>query len=241
MLVLAARAHLARGEHQPAYDLLERALAANPRSSDALYFMGIVSSELATQAFGRVYALAPDGARAHQLMGRALRLQERRSEAAVEYERALAANPTLVDALLEFAFLRREESNCEEAAALYERAQRVKVTYETAYGLGVCRAMLNDHARAIAAFREALTHDPESAAAQFGLGSSLLQLGDAAGAVVALERAQRLAPDSRQTCYLLGRAYQKMGRLDLAQEAFARADALARAEQAGQRPVKPPR
>src|SRR5206468_1416110 len=114
---------------------------------------GIVSGELAKRAFDRVYALAPDGARVHQLMARSLRLQEQPVEAAAEYERALQANPNLLEALLEFALLRREESNCEDASALYVRAQRVKPTYEGAYGLGVCLARQNDHARAIEQFR----------------------------------------------------------------------------------------
>ena len=241
MLVLAARAHVARDEHQAAYDLLERALGIDPGNADALYFMGIVSGELAARSFARVYALAPDGARVHQLMARSLWLQQNSVDAAAEYTLALKTDPTLLDALLEFARLRREESNCEEAASLYERAQRVKPTHDGAYGFGVCLAMQGNHARAIEAFREALTYDPKSAAAEFGLGSSLLNLGDAPAAVEALERAVRLAPNMRETFYVLGRAYQKMGQSERAQQAFERANALARAERGGGPPAKPPR
>ncbi len=241
MLVIAARAHLARDEHQTAYDLLERALGIEPDNADALFFMGIVSGELAARSFARVYALAPDGARVHQLMARSLWLQQNRVDAAAEYTLALKADPTLLDALLEFARLRREESNCEEAVLLYERAQRMKATHDGAYGLGVCLAMQGNHARAIAAFREALTYDPTSPAAEFGLGSSLLNLGDAPAAAQALERAARLAPTMRETFYVLGRAYQKMGQSERAQQAFERANALARAERGGQPPEKRPR
>jgi tetratricopeptide (TPR) repeat protein len=241
MLVLAARARLARDEHQAAYDLLERALGIEPDNADALYFMGIVSGELAARSFARVYALAPDGARVHQLMARSLWLQQNFVDAAAEYTLALKSDPTLLDALLEFARLRREESNCGEAASLYERAQRVKPTHDGAYGFGVCLAMQGNHARAIEAFREALTYDPKSAAAEFGLGSSLLSLGDAPAAVEALERAVRLAPNMRETFYVLGRAYQKMGQSDRAQQAFERANALARAERGGEPPAKRPR
>jgi tetratricopeptide (TPR) repeat protein len=241
MLVLAARAHLARNEHQAAYDLLERALGIDSGDADALYFMGIVSGELAARSFARVYALAPDGARVHQLMARSLWLQQNSVDAAAEYALALKTDPTLLDALLEFARLRREESNCEEAAALYERAQRVKPTHDGAYGFGVCLAMQGNHARAIEAFREALTYDPKSAAAEFGLGSSLLNLGDAPAAVESLERAARLAPNMRETFYVLGRAYQKLGQSERAQQAFERANALARAERGGGPPAKPPR
>jgi tetratricopeptide (TPR) repeat protein len=233
VLVLSARAHLAREEYDEAYELLEKALTVDAQNADALYFLGIVSAQMAAHAFDRVYAIAPDGARVHQLMARSLRLQEKPLEAAAEYELALQANPNSLDALLEFARLRREESSCQEAIALYERAQRVKPTYDGAYGLGVCLATLNDHSRAVEQFRNALTHDRNSAAAEFGLGSSLLQMGDAPAAAAALERAARLAPRMRETYYVLGRAYQKMGQSERAQQAFARAAALAQAERAG--------
>jgi tetratricopeptide (TPR) repeat protein len=240
MLVLAARAQLARDDHQAAYDLLERALAANPDDVDALYFMGIASGELAKQAFARVFTLAPDSARVHQLMARSLQLQQNPVEAAAEYEQALRADPNLVEALLEFGKLRREEGNCDQGLSLYERAEKVRPTYDGAYGLGVCLAMRGDHARAVDAFREALTLDPKSAAAHFGLGNALLQTGNLSGAVAALERTTQLAPAMRETYYVLGRAYQKMGQTERAQAAFARADALARAEREGT-PAKIPR
>jgi tetratricopeptide (TPR) repeat protein len=240
MLVLAARAHLARNELTAAYDLLEEGLAIDPQNTDALYFLGIASGELATQAFGRVYALAPDSARVHQLMGRSLKLQGKPVEAAAEYEAALRADPELLDALLEYARLRREESNCADAQTLYERAQRVKVTFDGAYGLGVCLATQNDHTRAVESFREALTYDPRSAAAEFGLGGSLLHIGDAAGAVAALERAAQLAPTVRETYYVLGRAYQKLGQPAKAQQAFDRATALARTQRSGETTAKLP-
>jgi tetratricopeptide (TPR) repeat protein len=232
-LVLAARAHLARNEPEASYDLLQQALGAHPRNADVLYFLGIVSSRLATREFDRLYALAPDSARVHQLMAKSLKLQDKLAEAADEYELALRANPNLLEAVLELADLRREESKCDEAAVLYQRAQTMKSTYDGAYGLGVCLAMQNEQTRAVEQFRSALKLDPQSAVAHFGLGGSLLQLGDVAPAVRALERAVALEPRMRQAYYLLGRAYSVIGSPERSRKAFARADELARAERAG--------
>jgi len=229
-LVLAARAQIARDDYDAAYGLLRRALAVDARNPDVLFFLGIVSAQLATRAFDRLGALAPDGARVHQLLAQSLKLQDKPVEAVAEYELALKANPDSLDALLEFALLRREESNCDEASALYERAERVKPTYDGAYGLGVCFARQFNHRQAVEQFRLALTRDPRSAPAHFELGSSLLRLGDAPAAAKALEDAVRLEPQLRQAYYVLGRAYQAMGQATRAQQAFARADALARAE-----------
>src|SRR3954471_22853858 len=83
-LVLAARAEIARDHYNAAYDLLRKALAADPRNPDVLYFLGVVSSQLAASAFDRLGELAPDGARVHQLLARSLQLQEKPVEAAAE-------------------------------------------------------------------------------------------------------------------------------------------------------------
>jgi tetratricopeptide (TPR) repeat protein len=233
--VLAARAHVARGEYAHAYDQLRAALRVDPRNVDVLYYLGVVTSELATAEFSRLYGLAPEGARAHQLMAESLRLQEKLTEAAAEYELALRASPNLHDALIALGDIRREQSNCDEAVALYRRAQAVRRSYEAAYGLGVCFTIDNQLARAVEQYREALKHDPGSAAGHFALGSALLQMGDAASAVHELERAVALEPRMRQGFYLLGRAYGVLGLRDRSRLAFAKADALAQAERSGTR------
>ena len=92
VLVLSARAHLAREEYDEAYERLEKALTVDGQNADALYFLGIVSAQMAAHTFDRVYALAPEGARVHQLMARSLRLQEKPLEAAAEYELAEKMN-----------------------------------------------------------------------------------------------------------------------------------------------------
>jgi tetratricopeptide (TPR) repeat protein len=235
-LVLAARAQLAREDYEAAYALLRKALRLDARNPDVLYFLSIVSGQLATRAFDRLGTLAPDGTRVHQLLAQSLKLQDKPVEAVAEYELALKADPNALDVLLELARLRREESNCDEASALYERAERVKPTYDGAYGLGVCFARQFNHKQAVEHFRLALTRDPQSAPAYFELGSSLLRLNDASAAVDALEHAVRLEPKMRQAYYVLGRAYQALGQAARAQQAFARADDLARAEREPKNP-----
>jgi tetratricopeptide (TPR) repeat protein len=232
-LVLAARAHVARGEYSAAYGLLRKALAVDARNVDVLYFLGIVSRELATREFDRLYAVAPDGARVHQLMAESFKMQDKLAEAAAEYELALRANPNQPDALIGLADLRRDESSCDEAILLYQRAEAVKPTYDGAYGLGACLALQNEHARAVEQFRAAIKQDPQSAVAYFALGSSLFQSGDATAALAPLERAVTLEPRMRQGYYLLGRAYRALGLLERSRQALARVDALAQAERTG--------
>jgi tetratricopeptide (TPR) repeat protein len=231
-VVLAARAHLERGEHSAAYDLLRAALARHPTNVDVLYLLGVVSSALATREFDRLYTLAPEGARVHQLLAEAFKLQDKLAEAAAEYELALAVEPRLLEVLIELAAIRRQESDCERAAVLYRRAEAVRSTYEGTYGLGVCLAAQGDHKAAVQELRKALKHDPQSASAHFGLGSSLQQLDEAADAARALERAVALQPRMRQGHYLLGRVYRTLGFEQRSRQAFARAEELAQAERA---------
>lgn len=231
-LVVAARARLARGEPAPAYDLLVKALSIDARNPDVLYFLGVVSSDLATKELDRLQTMAPDNPRVHQLLGRSLKLQNKLAEAVAEYEVALRGDPKLLQALIELAEIYREEANCAEAAALYRRAEEVKPTYDGSYGLGACLAADGNHADAVEKFREALKHDSSAAIAYFGLGSSLLQLKDAAGAIAALNRAVALQPKMRQGFYLLGRAYAALGDTERSRQALARAVELAKTERA---------
>lgn len=230
--LLIARAHLAREEYAAAHDHLRRALDLAPRNIDVLYYLGIVTSELAAQELNRVHQLAPTSARAHLLTAESLVLQQNYAEAIAEYELALQSAPDLLEALIGLGELRREQADCAAAIALYERAQAVRRTYEAAFGQGMCLAVQNEHARAVAQFRSSIELDPSSAAAYFALGSSLLQIRDPAGAVAALQRAISLQPRMRQAYYLLGRTYRMLGKHDLAREALARVDELMRDERA---------
>lgn len=242
--LLAARAHIAAERYSAAYDELRRAERTDPRNVDVLYYLGMVAGHLATTEFDRLYVLEPDGARVHQLMAESLKLQGRQADAAAEYERALAANPRLLEVLIELGRVRREQSNCEAAIPLYERAQAIRSSFEAAYGLGVCLVFQNEHKRAIEALRVALTHDPGSAVAHLALGSALLHIGDAEPAVRELEQSVALEPKLRQAHYLLGRAYRALGLEERSRQAFAQADALAQAERLGDQKalgVDPPR
>jgi tetratricopeptide (TPR) repeat protein len=166
-----------------------------------------------------------------------LKLQEKLTEAAAEYDLALRANPNLLEALIGLADIRREQSACDPAAELYRRAEVVRRTYEGAYGLGVCLSIAGQHAQAAEQFREALEHDPRSAVAHFALGSTELQMGQTASAVRELERAVALEPRMRQAFYLLGRAYAALGLGERSRQAFAKAEQLAQAERSGDRKV----
>jgi tetratricopeptide (TPR) repeat protein len=224
--VLLARVHLERDELDQAYEELDRALRADPRNVEALAYLGLVSGQLAASAFERLATGAPGSARVLQLQGETFEAQDRRSDAEAAYQAALNVQPDLLDALLPLAKLKRIRLACEEAIALYERAEAVKPTFDSAFGLGFCLAYMQDDAAAITRYGQAVKREPTAAVAWSGLGAALVKVGRTTDGIAALKRAVALEPGMSEPWYVLGMAYQRTGDAVLSREAFAKAEQL---------------
>lgn len=224
--LLLARVYLERNEVEQAYEELDHALRADPRNVDVLAYLGLVSAQLAAGAFERLETEAPASARVHQLNGETFEAQERRADAEKAYEAALEVQPDLVDAILPLARLKRMRLACEDAIALYERAEAVTPTFDAAYGLGFCLGYLQDHPAAVIRFEQALKRDPTAAVAWSGLGTALVNAGRRRDGIAALRRAVALEPEMSEAWYMLGMAYQAAGDAVRSKEAFAKMEEL---------------
>ena len=250
--VQLAQAKLAQGDYGAAYRELREGLRIDAESVDALYHLTKLSLILSQVEYQKLFAMAPDSYRLHQLMAEANLAQRKYVEAAREYRKALQANPESVTVLNALGDLRRTRSELSEpneaaagrfreAALYYERALKVDpLSYDAHYGLAVCRLELadlvhpklqgNEMKQAEQHFRQAVSADPRSAVARLGLGRALLAAGRSEAAVTELARAAELEPHLRQAYFLLGRAYQRLGRLEEAKEAFETERLLRQAE-----------
>ena len=200
----------------------------DPKSPDALYYLGITAGVLAQVEYERLFALAPGSPRAHQLLGESYEAQSRTAEAEAEYEAALAGSPDVGGAAGGARRSHAAERGLRPAIAYFERAAALAPrSYDVLYGLGVSHGRKQEHARAIEYLREAVRLDPSSASAHLALGSSLLQTGQAQAAVAEFEAAAAQEPQMRQAYYLLGRAYKTLGRSQASEAAFARFQELA--------------
>src|SRR3989442_501863 len=227
--IVLARAEAAQGRFEAAYEGFRKALRIAPRSTDALYYLGITAGVLAQSEYERLFTLAPGSARAHQLQGDSYEAQGQRREAEVEYKAALLASPKSVEGLVALGDLTRRDAAYDEAIAYYSRAaEMAPMNYDVLYGLGVCHSFRQEHAKAVEYFRQALRREPDSAPAHLALGSALLQTGQTPAAVTELEAAKRLEPRMRQAYFLLGRAYRALGRSSEAEAAFANVQELVR-------------
>jgi superkiller protein 3 len=226
-LVVLARAEAALGRFEPAYQAIQKVLAREPRNTDALYYLTILGGVLAQGEYDRLFAMAPDSARAHQLLGDLYQAQDRPSDAEAEYTAGLQKAPASLDMLIALGDLARHQSRFEDALFYYSRAAQVAPrNYDVLYGLGVAHSYRQEYAEAISNFREALRADPSSAPAHLALGHAFLQAGQAAAAVPELSSAASLEPRMLQAHYLLGRAYTKLGRAQEAAAAFEKVKAL---------------
>src|SRR5437763_8181559 len=137
--VALARAELAQGRALQAFEELRRALESDPRSIDALYYLSIVSRELSQSAYQRLFSVAPDSFRVHQLLAEAALSANNPTEAEKEFKKALELNPQSVEVSTELAELKRSQSKFDEAIAYYFQAERnAPLSYDVAYGLGAC-------------------------------------------------------------------------------------------------------
>jgi tetratricopeptide (TPR) repeat protein len=236
--IVLARGLAALGRFDAAYQAFRAALRIDPRSADALYYLGITAGVLAQGEYERLLALAPGSPRAHQLQGESYEAQSRTAEAETEYKAALAANPKSVELLVALGDLTRRNAEYDEAVSYYSRAAALAPeSYDVLFGLGAAHAHRQEHAQAIEYLRRALRREPSSASAHFALGSSLLQTGQTQAAVVELEAAAAREPRMRQAYYLLGRAYAALGRAQAGEAAFARFQELAKSgKDAGESP-----
>jgi tetratricopeptide (TPR) repeat protein len=224
--LLIARVHLHRHELDAAYVQLDRALRTDPRNVDVLYYLGLVTGQLAAVQFQRLIEEAPDSARVHQIKAETLEAQERRPEAEQEYEAALRASPNLLEALLGLGKLKRIRLDCDAAIELYQKAEKIRPTFDGAYGLGLCYAYLQNDEAASVQFGQALERNPKSAVACVGLGTALVRIGRAAEGIEKLQRAIAIEPGMDEAYYVLGLAYNATGDKVRAQEAFKKAEEL---------------
>ena len=122
--------------------------------------------------------------------------------------------------------MKRIRLACDEAIALYERAESIRRTFDGAFGLATCRAVQQDDEQAIVKFKEALAIDPRSALAWSGLGTALARSDHSTEGIAALQRAIAIEPRLTEAHYALGLAYRRIGDEERARGAFEKAREL---------------
>jgi TolB-like protein/Flp pilus assembly protein TadD len=199
-----------------AISLFERALALDPQSleaqtqlADSLVGRGLdemtdsaaVDLARADGLVGQVLAAKPRSADAHYLKGLVLRAQNRREEAAREFETALALNPNLVYALHFLALSKLNAGSIEEAIPLELQAirpsprdHRIGWSY---WVIGTVYLLQSRTDEAIVWLEKARGAVPAAAIVRRGLASAYALRGETERAAAELGDARRLSSDDR--------------------------------------------
>ncbi len=229
--VVLARAELAQGKPLQAFEELRTALDSDPKSIDALYYLSVASKELSQTEYQRLFAIAPNSFRVHQLLGEAASSAENPTEAEREFDKALEVNPRSVEVSTELAELKRSQSKFDEAITYYMQAEKNgPPNYDVAYGLGACYTYKQEYSQAIEWLKKAVALAPDDVAGRFALGNALFQDGQFEAAIPELKIALKMEPRMKQAYFLLGRAYSKLGRTEEARAAIRKLDELNRSE-----------
>jgi Flp pilus assembly protein TadD len=158
--------------------------------------------------------LAPTGPASH--VGKAVRLMQDRlfSEAAAEFEQALAVDPNNDAVRIQYATCLFAEERNEEARKQFEiERQRLGDRPGLNYFLGRLDLRANDFTSAIKKLAP-LKSDPALADVSLYLGVAYMSAGQQALALECLERAAKTNPRDPEVHYRLGRVYSMAGRTD---------------------------
>jgi len=229
--ILLARAEVAEGQFQSAYEVLRNARELAPSDLDVLYYLERLCNVLSQQEFRRLLEKAPDSFRTHQVLAESYLSRDERGNAENEYQSALKANPESAEILDALGDLMRAEYRFDAALDYYERARKLAPRdFPSAYGAANCYLFQHNTQQAIESLQLALAIDPHSAVSHLALGDAWLRVGRTEAGITELKAALRLAPNLRQAYTLLSQAYQRLGMAREAKEALARDQELAREE-----------
>jgi Tfp pilus assembly protein PilF len=214
-------AALERGDDSTARDLLERALAADPRSVEAHTYLGALADRAgdlaaAERHFAAAVRLSPQSARARNNHGAILLRLNRLPEATAEFEASLRLDPNQAKALVNLARIRFDNGAPEglrAADALFRRADALAPDVEIARALTVIALRRGDRARAVDCYRAYATRlasasgDTPAAGSRSDLGAALFEAGLLAEAEAELGAALTLDPANAETVLRLARVH----------------------------------
>jgi adenylate cyclase len=176
----------------------------------------------------RALALDPELAEAHVAAGQGLSMEQRYSEAAAEFERAIELDPALFDAYYYYARSCFKAGDLEKALQLFQRAQSARPEdYQSCALMSLVLRQLGrrDEARdadqiALTSVTRHLDLNPDDARA-YSLGAGVLgRLGDVERAKQWSEQALSLASDDDAVIYNAACALAVLGEIDRALDAL---------------------
>jgi predicted O-linked N-acetylglucosamine transferase (SPINDLY family) len=221
-----------RGQHQPAIDLVRRAIAIYPNG--AMYHSNLARILMAAKKVDeaivenqRVVALQPDNAQAFNDLGTVLFTARRVQEAIAAYRRAVEIQPEFASAWSNLANSLHVSGQLSEALECCGKALLIQPNYVEAKGvLGNILCDLDRFDEAIAEYQQAIVLRPDMPEMHNNLGLGLFRRGRYDEAIAALDKAIALQPDYANAWSNRAKVLRDCSRLEEAAAAAYRALAI---------------
>jgi tetratricopeptide (TPR) repeat protein len=216
---------------------LETVLRLNAQHPGAHYGLGLVylqKGDLATAEteFRRALTFEPNSGAAGESLGETLVREHKWSDAVPVLNKVVTLNPDSLEAANALATALEHCGQQEQAAEEFRRARELSARQVTvqrvegAYNQGLVSWRAGNLKDAVAAFRSAISMDPDYADAHNNLGGVLWQMNDVAGALAEFQAAVRSNPALAEAHNNWGSALIHGGETDRALEQFRAAVAL---------------
>jgi adenylate cyclase len=223
-------------------EMFERAVAIDPNFAAA--WAGLATAHVhlfgcdnephldkAREASARALKLDPQSAEAHVAAGQGLAMEQRYGDAATEFERAIALDPTFFDAHYYYARSCFKSGDLEKSLRLFRQAKSVRPDdYQPIYleALVLTKLGQNDEARrvyqrALESSNQYLDLHPNDPRTYVLSAGALARLGETERATEWADRAMSLAPDDDAILYNAGCALAVVGEEERALDALERA------------------
>jgi tetratricopeptide (TPR) repeat protein len=217
-----------------AFALLDNLEQRFPSDADVLYLAAKLHMKAFNDATLAMFQRAPSSYRVHELSGEIFEVEDRFSDAAAEYRKAIAENPTAPDLHFRLGRAILLESHSAEAlkAAAAEFQSELKLNPEDSaceFQLGQIAQVQGATADAVPHLERALQSSPDFVQALIALGKIKTQTREYTAAIDLLSRAVKLQPDNETAHYALLTAYRDSGQLNKASLEKAELDRLQRA------------
>jgi len=219
-LINMARAQWLSGDATSARSSLDRALAEEPRSPEALNLYGNIEMSqgrltAAEERFRGALAFEPDDVDLHNSLGLLFEAQQRWPDALEEYRRVVAVDPDYAGGYNNAGNMLRRMDGDAEAEGWYRRAMEADPSFSGSWNnLALLLQDRGDLDGAEPLYRKAIALAPRDPRLHNNLGSLLLARGKFDEALAEFQEAARIDPLYAEARNGQGAVYNRMGRTE---------------------------
>ena len=211
-----------QGRYEEAAVTFKNLAAEKPRDPDRLYWLVKAYQALAIRALDQIAQVAPDSARAHQLLAEGFEKQERWEQAIEEHHHALQQDPRLPGIHYALGLARMKMGQWNEAKKEFESELSLDPFNAGAnFRLGQLAYRATEYDDARRYFSRAVEIFPGFGEAQAQLGQVLIKERQYENAIPHLLAATQLTPDDHTIHFQLFHAYRALGEKERSEKELA--------------------